>query len=271
MMLRLAFCALLAAPTMATDLAFTSFVTAVPIDAGGGHLAGTEVGDILESAFVCPSTAGQAYDVWCEPNECDWSFEGLFFVWNDSRDTGSFGGANVSVNIQNDWPLDDSSAAYLSSLLGTPIAEGTIIDSWTIGSHTDFAWYESSPTPQDPDNEILFDGAAYELAFVDLDATIYSGLDYSSTPPDVAGVELVLLTVEQADASGQPLFLAMGVARPGDADGDGDVDLDDFVVLKKNFGTPSGATIAQGDFDYDEDVDLDDFVILKKNFGTALP
>jgi len=37
----------------------------------------------------------------------------------------------------------------------------------------------------------------------------------------------------------------------GDADGDGDVDLDDFAVLKQNFGTPSGATPATGDFDAD--------------------
>ncbi|MFW6155297.1 MAG: right-handed parallel beta-helix repeat-containing protein, partial [Planctomycetota bacterium] len=56
-------------------------------------------------------------------------------------------------------------------------------------------------------------------------------------------------------------------AKPGDADGDGDVDLDDFVILKTNFGTPSGATQATGDFDGDGDVDLDDFVILKTNFG----
>jgi len=40
-----------------------------------------------------------------------------------------------------------------------------------------------------------------------------------------------------------------------------------FAVLKQNFGTPSGATPATGDFDADGDVDLDDFAILKTNFG----
>ncbi|MFW6155490.1 MAG: right-handed parallel beta-helix repeat-containing protein [Planctomycetota bacterium] len=61
------------------------------------------------------------------------------------------------------------------------------------------------------------------------------------------------------------------VARlPGDADGDGDVDLDDFVLLKQNFGMPAGATAADGDFDGDGDVDLDDFVILKQHFGETL-
>jgi len=56
----------------------------------------------------------------------------------------------------------------------------------------------------------------------------------------------------------------------GDANGDGAVDLDDFVILKNHFGTPSGATVAEGDFDGDGDVDLDDFVILKQHFGQKL-
>ncbi|NLF29574.1 MAG: hypothetical protein GX591_01660 [Planctomycetes bacterium] len=59
------------------------------------------------------------------------------------------------------------------------------------------------------------------------------------------------------------------VCNPGDADDDGDVDLDDFVLLKNNFGIPSGATCAMGDFDGDGDVDLDDFVLLKNNFGAT--
>jgi len=61
------------------------------------------------------------------------------------------------------------------------------------------------------------------------------------------------------------LNTASGV--PGDVDGDGDVDLDDFVRLKQNFGLTAGASRDQGDVDGDGDVDLDDFVILKQNFG----
>ncbi|NLF30756.1 MAG: hypothetical protein GX591_07700 [Planctomycetes bacterium] len=55
----------------------------------------------------------------------------------------------------------------------------------------------------------------------------------------------------------------------GDADYDLDVDLDDFVILKRNFGTLTGATWEMGDFDLTGSVDLDDFVILKNNFGAA--
>jgi len=56
---------------------------------------------------------------------------------------------------------------------------------------------------------------------------------------------------------------------PGDADIDGDVDLDDFVLLKQSFGTMDGATWQMGDFTGEGAVDLDDFVLLKQNFGAA--
>ncbi|NLF30273.1 MAG: hypothetical protein GX591_05210 [Planctomycetes bacterium] len=46
------------------------------------------------------------------------------------------------------------------------------------------------------------------------------------------------------------------------------LDLDDFVVLKSNFG--AAVPIGQlGDYDLDRDVDLDDFTILKQAFGTV--
>ncbi|NLF31555.1 MAG: hypothetical protein GX591_11800, partial [Planctomycetes bacterium] len=56
--------------------------------------------------------------------------------------------------------------------------------------------------------------------------------------------------------------------KPGDINLDGAVDLDDFVILKQNFGA-AGASWDQGDLTGEGDVDLDDFVILKQNFGTA--
>ncbi|MFW6146037.1 MAG: dockerin type I domain-containing protein [Planctomycetota bacterium] len=61
--------------------------------------------------------------------------------------------------------------------------------------------------------------------------------------------------------------------RPGDANGDGRVDLDDFAMLKRRFGLDIAAGDANTtDFDNDGDVDLDDFVILKRNFhGGVVP
>ena len=54
---------------------------------------------------------------------------------------------------------------------------------------------------------------------------------------------------------------------PGDINGDGNTDIDDFIILAGNFGTPSGATLAEGDLNGDGAVDIDDFIILAGDFG----
>ena len=55
---------------------------------------------------------------------------------------------------------------------------------------------------------------------------------------------------------------------PGDANGDGQVDLLDLDILGANFGAID-ATIAEGDFNGDNVVDLLDLDILGQNFATA--
>jgi hypothetical protein len=52
---------------------------------------------------------------------------------------------------------------------------------------------------------------------------------------------------------------------PGDASGDGSIDLNDFGILKSNFGRP--ANRAGADFDSSGDVTLADFAILKAQFA----
>ncbi|MFO0897317.1 MAG: hypothetical protein U0836_07825 [Pirellulales bacterium] len=63
----------------------------------------------------------------------------------------------------------------------------------------------------------------------------------------------------------------VGEWPPGDANFDGRVSLDDFGILKANFGLGIGengvAYRAQGNFDGDRDVDLSDFGLLKGWFG----
>jgi len=78
------------------------------------------------------------------------------------------------------------------------------------------------------------------------------------------------VTVKASDATGlvqDDVFYYANL--PGDADSNGTVDLDDFVLLKSNFGT-GGLATDEGDFDLDDDVDLDDFVTLKCYFGVSL-
>lgn len=68
---------------------------------------------------------------------------------------------------------------------------------------------------------------------------------------------------------------ALDLALPGDANGDGSVDLLDLDILGANFGE-ANATFAQGDFNDDGTVDLLDLDLLGANFGatsgtTAIP
>jgi hypothetical protein len=63
------------------------------------------------------------------------------------------------------------------------------------------------------------------------------------------------------------LLLTVEATFIGDADLDGDVDLNDLTRLAANYGTQTAATWLTGDFDQDGDVDLADLAILAENYG----
>jgi hypothetical protein len=67
-------------------------------------------------------------------------------------------------------------------------------------------------------------------------------------------------TVETLDAT-----LAAANLIKGDANGNGEVQFEDFVTLSNTFGNPGQYT--EGDFDKDGTVQFPDFVILANNFG----
>jgi len=56
---------------------------------------------------------------------------------------------------------------------------------------------------------------------------------------------------------------------PGDANLDDVVNINDFIILKQNYGLATGATWGQGDFNADGAVNINDFIILKQNYGTS--
>jgi len=95
----------------------------------------------------------------------------------------------------------------------------------------------------------------------------YMCAEFSNDP---AGVHPNTDAGEQRMARGMLVLLKqmfVPAVHPGDADGDGDVDLDDFAILKTTFGADP-LTDDRADFDGDGNVDLDDFAILKTHFGT---
>ena len=59
------------------------------------------------------------------------------------------------------------------------------------------------------------------------------------------------------------------VKYPGDVDGDGDVDPDDFIIFAGKYGSHYGDPIYDWrcDFDGDGDIDPDDFIIFAGKYG----
>lgn len=93
------------------------------------------------------------------------------------------------------------------------------------------------------------DEGDYRLAFAD-DAAVL----------DLAGNALVAEAVLSWTNSG-------GGTWPGDVDGDRDVDLADFNLLKAHFNTSHGPD--EGDLNRDGKIDLADFSLLKAHFNTS--
>jgi hypothetical protein len=56
---------------------------------------------------------------------------------------------------------------------------------------------------------------------------------------------------------------------PGDANGDGAVNVSDLSLLAANYGTASGATWGMGDFTGDGAVNVSDLSLLAANYGTG--
>ena len=120
--------------------------------------------------------------------------------------------------------------------------------------------------------------------FTDLTGTASASIIFSGAPADDDAVQVTETFL--ADANGDITLSVLGgggnlgtlsgltvaeaaTAIPGDANEDGHVDLQDFGLLKANFGATTDAVWGDGDFNADGAVDLQDFSLLKANFGTA--
>jgi len=163
------------------------------------------------------------------------------------------------------------------------------------GTWANFGWLLGENLSVCPEYVAAFDAGTgtitYEAAFVPY--SYFTGFGGTALPeaivtlaPDMLiGFDVVVGAMKDADTANfamasnnlvggkfkwsvsmQTWQLVGGGCAGADFDGDGDVDLDDFVILKTNFGT--GTTQPEGDADCDGDVDLDDFVILKSTFGS---
>lgn len=62
--------------------------------------------------------------------------------------------------------------------------------------------------------------------------------------------------------------LSLTTQIPGDIDGNGEVDFNDFLIFSRNFGTDVVAG-SLGDFDENGEVDFNDFLTFSRNFGSS--
>ena len=113
--------------------------------------------------------------------------------------------------------------------------------------------YTGGAVPVDPVNtikSILTSGAASNFATGKIRSTV--------TGPD--------LTFGYSD-SGSAVTVALVI--PGDANLDGKVDFNDFLVLQNNFNV-SNTRWDQGNFNYDGATNFNDFLVLQNHFGQSI-
>ena len=71
------------------------------------------------------------------------------------------------------------------------------------------------------------------------------------------------------DLTNNSVSVTSSSAIPGDANGDGSTNFQDFLILANNFGKED-AVFAEGDFDGDGRVSFLDFLVLAENFGKSI-
>ena len=131
--------------------------------------------------------------------------------------------------------------------------------------------YTTTPNPNaaTPDADWTSFGAFY-LDTVFPNTTNNYRHVYTFTP--ISGVTGVRIEVDAA-AAGTANYICIDelevyAALPGDANGDGNVDVNDLTVVLTNFGR-TGMTWSQGDFNGDGAVNVNDLTIMLTNFGQS--
>ena len=108
------------------------------------------------------------------------------------------------------------------------------------------------------------------LAFNDngnLFASGYNGYVYEFTPAGSQSTFATVPTLGQAkERQASRSLLCPG---PGDANGDGKVDVNDLTIVLANFGQ-TGMVWSQGEFTGDGTVDVNDLTIVLANFGQSI-
>ena len=250
---------------------------------GGNHLlfdesrlnltAGNGVGGLVGPAAPCPVIRPGSHDNtdavnWQRFNDSiDEIITGrwlYFSVAPDERAVSGFGPGDIYVIPPGNPPA----AAHLYA---SAASMGLFHEAWEYEDNVDalVVWEDpfGEPDMADPGRDFALFSLSHgspSLAMHGLREADIFFTDFTGAFWLYADAKALGLYVSDDGEAGDNVD-ALEVIVPGDADLDGDVDLDDFAILKHYFGV--GTSWLQGDFDGDGDVDLDDFVILKTHFG----
>jgi hypothetical protein len=95
-------------------------------------------------------------------------------------------------------------------------------------------------------------------------------LSYAANTSTTSRTATIRITATGAACSPTDVTIVQAAAlTPGDANGDGAVNVSDLSLLAANYGVTSGATWGMGDFTGDGAVNVSDLSLLAANYGTG--
>ena len=153
--------------------------------------------------------------------------------------------------------VDDIDATAFNAFTWGASADATSY-TVTISTNADLSFPVVGPTDRASPNITIFPGTLSQ------NTTYYWGVVAKNAGPTNTPSTPAVGSFSTLDPTPPP-------SCPGDINGDGDTDIDDFIILAGNFGTPSGAMLADGDLNDDGAVDIDDFIVLAGDFGCTSP
>ena len=191
----------------AANISFSGTIAIIKIDNGSGVYSGTTIGDVFSGNIIVGNSASDASstrtvnDISGNPVSSEYTFSvppyGIV-IGNDGVDTRS---SYSTVVIDDNYPAEIEGIIELNELFGTNLQPGTPLDAWAAFGHTDGAIVDM--------NDNLSDGLEFGILY-GFDPTVYTGLDYRTTPPAMTNVSYGYFYISQSDASGNQIFYAFG-------------------------------------------------------------
>ncbi|MGE0386549.1 MAG: hypothetical protein AB7Q97_17615 [Gammaproteobacteria bacterium] len=193
----------------AATIGYSGTVTTVVADSPGTVFEGVSIGQIFQGQAAPGDSAAEAVISFNGPDETNYVFPPGYAALVGSGATSATL-TDINVNVQNDHAATADEAALVNEILGTAIAAGTLIDTWSLIAFSPGAG-EIDLTPGDGDDtESLVGGLRVEIAFVSLDTTLFASTDYVGLPPLLGGDVFGAFFIDEADGVGDVLFSAYG-------------------------------------------------------------